>query len=231
VNILAAGNRPQEKNVMKKRNVLEVSAIIVRCAMAALIAFLLLGVGKCDVNDKADIIKLHPEFKGLIDKFDMEKSGNQIVLTTYDNLSFHKAIEKLKKTPMNIPLDIAYYDNDGNIGVFEMEIGLKNIKNYEAVFRYYDGKQPFKGIIWLRSGLWESLEINAPSVSGEPDAERTVFLKELKYANKKVIKINNLDYKKRNHVLFQSKLDSTPNTNYAKGDGATKDRMESEFNE
>jgi hypothetical protein len=218
---------------MKKRNGLEVSAIIVRCAMTALIAFLLLGAKNCEVNDKADILKLHPEFKGVIDKFDIKKSGNLIRLTTYDNLSFREAIERLKKTPMNIPIAIAYYDNDESIGEFDIEIAWKNLKNYDVVFRFYDGKQPYKGIIWLFDGWWDALEVDAYScfVNEKPDAEGSVFIKELNYGNKRVIELNNFDTNKKNHTPVRSRLAPGGGTSTIKGDGSTPYTMFEEFDE
>jgi hypothetical protein len=204
--------------------------IIVKCTMIVLMAFFLLGVKKCEVNDKADILKLHPEFKGVIDKFDIRKSGNQIRLTTYDNLSFQEAINKLKKTAMNNPIAISFYENE-SIGEFEIEIAWKNIKNYGEVFHYYDGKQPYKGIIWLFDGWWDALEIDASSmfVSGKPDVEESILVKEFNYGNETVLKLNNFDTKKRNYGSVLSILDPREGSGLPRGDTSTPDVMLSEF--
>jgi hypothetical protein len=212
---------------MKKRNGLEVSAIIVRCAMAALIAFLLLGVGKCDVNDKADIIKLHPELKDVADKFDMKKLGDVIELTTYDNLSFSEAISKLKKTPMNNPVSIHLYDKK-SIGELETKITVKDMAKYSELIYFYDFKQPYKGIIFISEGYWDALEIDASKFVNEK-ANGSIVVKEFHYVNKTVMELNNYDTNKRNYTSLLSFLDPTETGDSVKGDGSSPDTIVSEF--
>jgi hypothetical protein len=205
--------------------------IIVKYTMIVLIAFLLLSAKNCEVNDKADILKLHPEFKGVADKFDVKKFDNLIRLTTYDNISFQEAINKLKKTAMNKPIAISFYENE-SIGEFEIEIAWKNIKNYGEVFHYYDGKQPYKGIIWLFDGWWDALEIDASSMflNEKADADESILVKEFSYGNKTVMKLNNFDTKKPNYTSVASRLQpSSGSTSTIKGDKSTPDATFAEF--
>jgi hypothetical protein len=204
--------------------------IIVKYTMIVLIAFLLLSAKNCEVNDKADILKLHPEFKGVADNFDVRKFDNKIEFTTYDNISFQEAIGKLKKTAMNNPIAISRYDKE-YIGEFKTEITDKNAHDYGELRYYYDGEQPYKGIIWLFDGYWTALEIDASSkfLREVPDAKESIFVNEFAYGNETVLKLNNFDTKKRNYTPVLSILDPREASGTIKGDTSTPDALFSEF--
>jgi hypothetical protein len=88
-----------------------------------LAALLLLGAEGCDVKTKADIIEIIPEIERLAYKFDIQKNGNRIRLTTYDDFVFPEAVALLKTTPMNKPVSFSR-TSQGELGT---EITEKNI--------------------------------------------------------------------------------------------------------
>jgi hypothetical protein len=66
-----------------------------------------IGADGGKINTKDDLLKVMPELQEHSRKFDIKRYYNLIVLTTYDNLNFQEAVNKLRnETSMNIPVCI-----------------------------------------------------------------------------------------------------------------------------
>jgi len=210
--------------------------------LIVLSSILVLGAKSCEIKDKSDIIKAVPvieavpEIEKLASKFDIKKNNNRIKLTTYDNLTFREAIAILKKTSMNRP--VLFYKTD--MGELKTEITERNIKNdrYKDIFYWYDGTNPYQGIIILFDGWWRAIEIETNSLfsttlpfkvpgwwAENTNDDLIILTTEFCYANETVIGLN----KDHGYMSIMSMLDSRKGGGSIKGDGSTPDIIVSEF--
>jgi hypothetical protein len=216
-------------------------AKIICSIFIALFSLLVLGVKGCetetkadviqtfgshDIKEKEDIIDIIPELKEYARKFDIIRYKNLIKLTTYDSLTFHEAVNKLKsETAMNKPVNISLYfrgillESEGEL---KSECGVK-----KAVSFIGDELKPYTGIIFIRDGYWTAIEFDAVALftSEGMYGDDRVLVSEYAYANEEVYKINNFI----SGYGLMSKLDEREGSGTIKGDGSTPYEIISEF--
>ena len=224
---------------MKKKTAFRVMVIV----LSVLFSVLVLGAKGCEVNTKADILEAMPEILEVapdltIDpsKFDIRKYSGVIALTTYDNLSFLEAINKLKnETPMNIPVYISMPFYEKRIG---SEGEFRTAQPVNAIISYTGEKlRPYIGIIHIRDGWWTASEFDAASLfpngiyyllslSGTGiNADDKVFVTEYAYANETVYKLN--EWSSRYGI--KSRFDRSEGGKTVQGDGSMSDDIISAF--
>jgi len=224
---------------MKKKAVFRVVLIV----LCVLFTAMVLGAKGCEVNKKADILEAMPEILEIapdltIDpgKFDIKKYSGVIALTTYDNMSFLEAINKLKnETPMNIPVHISmpfYGERIGSEGEFRTEQPVDEVISFTG-----EKLRPYIGIIHIRDGWWTAREFDAASLfkngkdyqislSGTGiNADDKVLVTEYAYANETVYDLNGWSSRRG----IKSCFDRSTGGGTVKGDGSMPDDIISAF--
>jgi len=224
----------------------------IKFALGVLFWVMFLGAKGCEVSSKADILEAMPEILEIapdltIDssKFDIRKYGGVIALTTYDNLSFLEAINKLKnETPMNIPIRISMFFYGEYIGS-EGEFKTEQPANDAMVTVFIHGwtstgikVRPYTGIIHIRDGWWTASEFDAASLFtngkdypisllqvDENNDDDKVLVTEYAYANETVYKLNG--FSSRSGIL--SLFDKSRRGGSIQGDGSMPDDIISVF--
>ena len=134
-----------------------------------------LGAKGCTANNTPENIAALPELKPLAEKFEIEETDYNIILTTYDSITFKEAINILKnKTEMNIP--ISFYGRDWGV--------------YNSKMSAYEGIEPYRGKIYLWDGWWRAIEYDAVLAVNSGNPDEPVLLTEYAYCNETVYEQN-----------------------------------------
>ncbi|GMO43812.1 MAG: hypothetical protein Pg6C_05650 [Treponemataceae bacterium] len=209
---------------------------IAKCIFVILFSIMVLGAKGCEVAAKSDvteyipeILEIAPDIEVDINKFDIKRYGNMILLTTYDNLTFHEAIDKLKnETLMNIPVHISmpfYGERIGSEGEFKTEHTVDEIIAFTG-----EELRPYVGIIHIRDGWWTANEFDAVSLFTNDRfyTYGNVAVTEYVYANATVYKLNG--WSSRHGI--RSDFDKTESRGgYVQGDGSIPEDIISVYNE